>query len=272
MPVTTPRKGGRDLFMTICKFRDDPSNGAAGSCALCRLRSCSFLPMQPDDRHKRDLKLARGQRLETLNNGMCMTFWIITEGTAATCTAFEDGRRQIVGLETAGDAVCGLMAGPGTQNWLEALSDVHICELDMSARAAELHRDPGFLSASFHIVHKRLERSLHHLTTLGRLDSYERVLLFLGEMAVRAGRAQSVTLPMSREDIADYLGLNAETVSRIFSKIKKAGLVQFLSPTEYLVPDLGAIERRLPLPIPQGGGHCIGAGPQPALRQTESIA
>ena len=103
-------------------------------------------------------------------------------------------------------------------------------------------------------MHRRLERCQNHITTLGRLDSVERVTLFLAEMAVRAGATreapQLVTLPMSREDIADYLGLNSETVSRILSKLKKSRLVKFLSPSEYIVPDLAELDRRLPVDIP----------------------
>lgn len=264
----------RDAFMTLCRFRDDACGGAQSGCAACRLKSCAFAALAPEERHRHDLHLSRGQRLDSLGGGGCMKFWVITSGTAATCTAFEDGRRQILGLESPGDAVCGLMAGPGTQNWLEALSDCLICEIDLSPRAEQLRADRAFLAASFQIVHRSLERSLHHATTLGRLDSYERVLLFLGEMALRAGRAASaasVVLPMSREDIADYLGLNAETVSRILSKIKKAGLVKFLSPTEYVVPDLGAIERRLPVPLPSVA-HACAREAQPALPPQESFA
>ena len=51
---------------------------------------------------------------------------------------------------------------------------------------------------------------------------------------------------VSRDDIADYLGLNSETVSRIFSRVKKAKLATFLSPTEYLVADIQALESRAP--------------------------
>ena len=100
----------------------------------------------------------------------------------------------------------------------------------------------------FVISHQRLTRSQTHISTLGRLDSRERVLLFLGQMAADSGNGL-VRLRMSREDIADYLGLNAETVSRMLSRIKKSGLVKFLSPTEYVVPDIEQIARRLPVPI-----------------------
>ncbi|MCV6596054.1 MAG: helix-turn-helix domain-containing protein [Mangrovicoccus sp.] len=85
-------------------------------------------------------------------------------------------------------------------------------------------------------------------------------MLFLAEMAARSGYGET-HLPMSREDIADYLGLNAETVSRIMTRLRKSGLVQFQSPTDYTIPDMGAITRRLPAEIlPQ---HIRQEDPQP---------
>ncbi|SDK57694.1 Crp/Fnr family transcriptional regulator [Aliiruegeria lutimaris] len=226
----------------------------SSKCGSCQQVMCTFLPPQPENAIRVKHALKRGDRLDANEGNACLKFWIVVHGTAASCTSFADGRRQIVSLETKGETICSLMAGPGTQNWLEALSDCLICEIDLGTRAKELHADPAFLALSFHVVHRRLERSQSHLTTLGRLDSVERVTLFLAEMAARAGATLEtqpvVSLPMSREDIADYLGLNSETVSRILSRLKKSKLVKFLSPSEFIIPDLAELDRRLPVAIP----------------------
>lgn len=221
------------------------------ACASCDVEGCAFRKLEVTAARQVRRQLDRGDRLENTGRGACMQFWVVVEGTAASCIAFADGRRQIVGLEHAGDVICALMAGEGTQSWLEALSPCEVCELDLTQSADSLRDDPSFLAATFAVTHRRLTRSQAHLSTLGRLDSRERVLLFLAQMATRA-RHPVVSLPMSREDIADYLGLNTETVSRILSRIKKSGLVKFLSPTEYVVPDIAEIARRLPVPVP---GH-----------------
>ncbi len=224
------------------------ATGLSRACECCPAEGCAFHDLQPLQAHQHSIRLDRGGRLESAGSGACLQFWVVIEGTAATCTAFEDGRRQIVGLEEKGDVICAAMAGQGTQNWLEALSPCEICEIDLSPEGARLRHDAAFLAATFMVAHRRLTQAQAHISTLGRLDSRERVLLFLAQMASRAGKGL-VTLHMSREDIADYLGLNAETVSRILSRIKKTGLVKFLSPTEYVVPDMGEIARRLPVPI-----------------------
>jgi len=92
------------------------------------------------------------------------------------------------------------------------------------------------------------------------------VCLFLADMAWRSGRESPagwrVHLPLSREDIADYLGLNSETISRIFSRVKKARLATFLSPTEYLVPDIEALRSRAPMAAPYVPGMPRSGGPE----------
>lgn len=227
----------------------------ADACIACSRRLCEYLPDDPPGQARTLVTLARGERLDTCREG-CLKFWIVVRGWAAVSTGFPDGRRQITGLETAGDVICGLVASPAAPSWLEALEDCTICQLDLSRSAARLRDDPRFLAEVFHLTHQRLVGASQHLTTLGRLDSTERVILFLGQMALRRpGPAGApVRLPMSREDIADYLGLNAETVSRVLTRLKKSKLVRFLAPTEYVVPDMAALARRLPVPI-EAPGH-----------------
>lgn len=238
-------------------MRDDVHHFAScpTDCAECHCLKCKFQSFHEAGHDMRDLHMTRGERLEC-RAGSCLQFWIVKSGTAATCTTLEDGRRQIVGLELPGAVVCGAMAGEGSETWLEALSDCEICELDLTDQARKLRRDPDFLALTFHLIHGRLENSLRHMTTLGRLDSQERLTLFLAETACKGQKTvdggHHAYLTMSREDIADYLGLNTETVSRILSRIKKSGLVRFLSPTEFVVPDLEALARRVPVPVP---GH-----------------
>jgi len=109
----------------------------------------------------------------------------------------------------------------------------------------------------FSIIHQRLEACSSHLVTLGRMDSTERVSLFLLDMALRIGRPSEegyfVELPMTREDIADYLGLNTETISRIFTRLKKNKLAQFPSRNAFFIPDPAALQSRLPVAVPEPG-------------------
>ena len=71
-----------------------------------------------------------------------------------------------------------------------------------------------------------LRRSRDHVLTLGRRSASERVATFLVDLAERIGEGESVELPMSRQDIADYLGLTIETVSRTLTQFQVAGLIR----------------------------------------------
>ncbi|WP_434051625.1 MAG: helix-turn-helix domain-containing protein [Roseibium sp.] len=237
----------------------DISLGGKLECseAMCKSRLCQLVTGgSPDKRHK---VLQRGDRL-SLGDGACRKVWIILYGMAAICFGLADGRRQILGLETSGHIMCGMNNGGQNGSWIEALTETVLCEMDLASLGSPAY--PGgpcrdgqrLVSELFSVIHQRLEACSAHLVTLGRLDSTERVTLFLADMANRLGRpvGQStyLELPMTREDIADYLGLNTETISRIFSRLKKNRLVQFPSRSAITIPDLKALERRLPVDIP----------------------
>lgn len=211
---------------------------------LCRFGACGARP--PSFR-----AMARGECIYP-DERSCMRFRIVRTGLVATCATTPDGRRQILCLNVPGDAVC-TMSAKGAECWSEALAPTEICELDFSSRSEQLRMDPGFSGTLFQITHDRLERSALHLVTLGRFDGMERVCGFLADMTRRIGRRRGsgwhLCLSMSREDIADYLGLNADTVTRQLTRIKKAGLARFRSPTECEIPSLERLEARVPIAL-----------------------
>ena len=196
---------------------------------------------------ERRLALRRGERLRAA----CLKLWRVIDGLVALCVLLPDGRRQIVCLSTPGDVVCPVSTQAFGDIWVEALTPSEVEEIDLSGQHRNIGREPGLTAALFAMVHQQVKCASAHLVTLGRLDGMERVCLFLADMAWRVGQdtpgGRRVHLPLSREDIADYLGLNAETVSRIFSRVKKAKLAIFLSPTDYLVGDMAALEKRAPI-------------------------
>lgn len=177
--------------------------------------------------------IERGQRLRpTRADGLVR----VESGLVAVSTVLEDGRRQLLCLSTPGEIVCPICE---PDIWIEALAPTRLCVVDCPDEAL------------FALAHDRLKQANRQLVTLGRYDGVERVAAFLAEMAHRlgavdAGGGAALHLPMSREDIADYLGLNAETVSRILTRLRKAGLVRFSTPVDCRIPDLAALESRVP--------------------------
>ena len=233
------------------------------TCTPCDNRICGMVGAKGPAPRPRDLQ--RGERLEA---GPCLKVWTVVEGLAALCTSLPDGRRQIVTLSTPGDLLCPMPGTQGADLWVEALTGTRLCELDLSASAEALGEDAALSAELFRVVHRQMTCASVHLITLGRLDGMERVCLFLTDMVWRLGvrgpAGWRVHLPLSREDIADYLGLNAETVSRIFSRVKKSKLATFLSPTDFFVQDVEALQSRAPLAAPHGPER-LGAGQPEAL-------
>ena len=228
------------------------------ACDPCGHPICSLRPDDGPAPRQRDL-----ERGASLDIAASFKVWTVVEGLVALCTALPDGRRQIVSLSTPGELICPMVGAKGADVWVEALAASRLCEIDLSSRIGAIKDDAALSAELFRVVHRQVMCSSVHMVTLGRLDGMERVCLFLTDMVWRLGIPTAggwrVQLPLSREDIADYLGLNAETVSRILSRVKKAKLATFLSPTELLVKDVEALQSRAPLAAPHGPewlGNC----------------
>lgn len=226
---------------------------------LCILGDCSTRPQSL-------LTLKRGDRIPA-QNGTRNHFSVVQRGLVATCAMTPDGRRQILFLNFPGDAIYS-MSGEDAGYWSESLTESMICQLDLPAESGRLARDPELSGVLLDLAHERLERTAAHLVGLGRFDGMERVCGFLAEMIQRTGRRRGngwrINLPMSREDIADYLGLNCDTVGRLLKRIKQEGLAQFLSPTECDIACLDRLEAHVPISFARGGSGPFRAKAEPA--------
>lgn len=199
----------------------------------------------------REITLARGQRLgQELRHGLLS----VMDGLIAVSTVLPDGRRQILCLNAPGETICPVCS---SDCWIEALTPSQL-------RVLPVAHDGDGVEALFRLTHERLISANAHLLTLGRLDGAERVAAFIVDMCNRIGRpfgkaGASLHLPMTRDDVADYLGLNAETVSRLFTKLKRSKVVLFPTPTELIVPDLATLETRFPVSLASSAnGHANG--------------
>lgn len=148
-----------------------------------------------------------------------------------------DGRRQICSFHMAGE-VFGFEPGAERHFFADAVTAVGLRALRPGSEA-DLSRE--LLAAAL----KSLSRAHDHLLTLGRTDAVGRVAGFLLEMAdsqdVR-GHGE-IDLPMSRTDIADYLGLTIETVSRALTRLKSERVIRLISQRQISVVRWDALER-----------------------------
>jgi CRP/FNR family nitrogen fixation transcriptional regulator len=155
----------------------------------------------------------------------------VVEGAVRSYKLLSDGRRQIGAFHLVGD-IFGLENGAVHRFTAEAIVDTTVrlakrVNLEHVARAdALVARDLLSMTTS------NLQHAENHMLLLGRKTSLERVAAFLLEMDSRLTAAGVMALPMSRRDIADYLGLTLETVSRALSCLHGKGLLDFLGQTQ----------------------------------------
>ena len=155
----------------------------------------------------------------------------VIDGAVRSYKLLSDGRRQINAFHLTGD-IFGLENGPAHRFTAEAIVDTtvrlarrisleHVAETD-----ALVARDLLSMTTS------NLQHAEDHMLLLGRKTSLERVAAFLLEMDRRLTAAGVMALPMNRRDIADYLGLTLETVSRALSCLHGRGILGFLGQTQ----------------------------------------
>jgi len=152
----------------------------------------------------------------------------VVRGTIKTYKLLADGRQQIVGFLFPGDFV-----GSPTQDthhvFAEALTPVELCVFPFSAVQRLIREMPSLEHRLLAVAHEDLELAQDWMLLLGRKTAQERLATFLLMLVNKAsirGIGGPLELPMNRGEIADYLGLTIETVSRQFSKLKKAGLIR----------------------------------------------
>jgi CRP/FNR family transcriptional regulator len=153
----------------------------------------------------------------------------ITEGIAALFAVLPDGRRQLIRFLWPG-AICGYLSENGCYSFDgEAITNVQTCSFARDSFDISAAHDGAFAKALRTEMSAALEEFGLHMTVLGQLDSIERVADFLLSMreAFRDCGIQTspLRLPMTRKQMANYLGLRAETVSRAFNELRRRQLI-----------------------------------------------
>lgn len=172
----------------------------------------------------------------------------VIEGVLKLSSHSADGKEQILGLVYPSDFL-GRPFGETSPYGVEALTEAQICVFE---RADFDH----FAREHPRLEHKLLERTLGELDRtrrwmllLGRMNAEQKVASFLLEMADRlgngvAGAQTSLLLPVSRQQIADVLGLTIETVSRQLTRMRSAGAIELPSRREIILRDRADLELR----------------------------
>jgi CRP/FNR family transcriptional regulator len=176
----------------------------------------------------------------------------LTSGTVKLSKLLGDGRRQIVGFVFPGDFF-GFASDGAYPYTAEAITPVGLCRFS-AARLTQLRTEaPDLERLLFERLVADLALAQEQMLLLGRMTAREKIAHFLLTLSRRAMRrndpASPVALPMSRQDLADYLGLTIETVSRTFTQLKRDGLIALARPELVDLAEPDALRR-----VAEGGG------------------
>lgn len=205
------------------------ARGCPVICANCRVRLYAICAAMSDEEIADLERIADHQTLgpkQTLfmSGDGAGAVYTVTSGTLRLQRDLSDGRRQVIGFAIPGDFI-GLAMEDRFTFSVDSLTEVAFCAFDRARFAALMDSHPALMSRLHQVASHELGIAQEHMVILGRRRAEERVVAFLMRWRERlekvSGRSATVQLPMGRQDIADYLGLTIETVSRIFARLMR---------------------------------------------------
>lgn len=165
----------------------------------------------------------------------------VVSGAVRTSRFSSDGRRQILAFHLPGD-VFGIEPGGVHSLSAEAVTETEISLIRRSLVESAAAQDAKAARALLELMSRQLISAREHALVLGRKGANERVAAFLLQLADRFRAHGEISLPMSRADIADYLALTIETVSRAFTQMERDHAISLPSSRHVVVRDRGALE------------------------------
>jgi CRP-like cAMP-binding protein len=220
-----------------------PSNLSSSPGQYRRLLTLQPHPLKSLDQLAIMTPCHRGQEICSQGH-LAESWYCIISGAASRCVIRLDGRRQIVDLLLPGD-VFGFTPGEDYDTSVEAVAEGTVVAAYPRKRVESLADcDPQLAREIRQVAFLALARLQAQLLILGRITALEKVGSFILEMATRLSteHGNSVALPMSRYDIADYLAVSVETVSRALTDLKHRGVIKLSGTRIVRIVDRDALE------------------------------
>jgi CRP/FNR family transcriptional regulator, anaerobic regulatory protein len=253
------------------------------ACAVGHRGLCSALsPAQQE----RLLAIAR-RRIVPVNHYIfrdgdeAVTFASILSGVVKLIKTTADGEQHIIGLMYAPEFL-GHTFAKHHRFSAAAATEVELCVYPRASFGRLMAEVPIMERWLFEFTARELDLCREWTLMLGRRSSYERVASLLLMIAKRARYTGCIPLPenyaqfglpLTRSELADYLGLTLETVSRTIGKLKRKGLIELRGTREVIVPDMGLLAQVANMDtFPEGDGRDLQAAPasQPHVRSSGS--
>ena len=214
-------------------------------CAVCKIRSYSFCRCLHDDQLKvfseiSDEKEFRDKQTIFLQQGPSRHLYNITKGNIKIYKLLSDGRIQIIGFLYPGDFFGSYKKGKYNYS-SEAIGNVRLCVFRQEVLDEYLEKNMNHSKELLHITSHELTLAQDRMGVLGKMNANERVAKFILNISDQRARIgwqdNPISLPMTRQDIADYLGLTLETVSREITRFKTSNLIKAMTSKQIFISD-----------------------------------
>jgi CRP/FNR family transcriptional regulator len=223
-----------------------PEMNPCGACPVRPLTVCAALDPEELRRLADIVQMQRVEASQTIfgEGDPAEALFNVTAGTVKLYKLLPDGRRQITGFLVTGDFL-GLAMNDSYAYSAETVTATSLCRFPRRKMEALLDEFPKMQRRLFSMASNELAAAQDQMLLLGRKTARETIcsfLLMLSQRAARRGHKENpVYVPMSRADIADYLGLTTETVSRTFTQLKTAGAISLQEGNRIMIADMDAI-------------------------------
>ncbi|MBK5960599.1 transcriptional regulator [Rhodoplanes elegans] len=188
------------------------------------------------------VRMAFARNAEIFGEGEPTTYvYKVVSGAARTYKVLDDGRRQISSFYLPGE-VFGLEATAAHHCSAEAVTRSVLLVIKRSALVSLAEAEHRVSHMLWALTARELQQVRTHMLVLIR-SAQERVACFLLELAERMGVTDQIELPMSRQDIADYLGLTIETISRTLTQLESTGAIAVPTCRRIVLRDRKALKR-----------------------------
>ena len=174
------------------------------------------------------------------------TYYLIFSGTLKQYKLLADGRRQITGFTIIGDVVGDAIDATYSTS-VEAVTPCVICRIPRAKLLQMAKEVPGIADWLITYWEREVSLAASKILLLGRKTAIERVSSFFLRLSYRSRRRQlddnPITVAMSRTDIADFLGLTTETVSRTITQLKTHGFIRLLPNNKIHLSDVDGLQK-----------------------------
>ncbi len=231
------------------RAREKSASTEVNPCGACPVRSLTVCAaLEPEELRRladilQTMRVDAGQTLFSEGDS-ADALYNVTSGTVKLYKLLPDGRRQITGFLVTGDFL-GLAVNESYAYTAETVTTTSLCRFPRKRVDMLLDEFPKMQRRLFSMASNELAAAQDQMLLLGRKTAKEKIcsfLLMLSQRAARRGHKENpVFVPMSRADIADYLGLTTETVSRTFTQLKTAGVISLQEGNKILIGDMDSL-------------------------------